>query len=240
MKVLRKSIHLEAGSVEEKSENGVKYGTFEGYASVFNNLDDHKDIIEAGAFSKTLGIKNQFPLYWRHNADVVVGRITEAYEDSKGLYVKGRLNLETNMGRETYALMKGGDVNAMSIGYRVTDKEWKDDVRIIKSVDLMEISLVPDPANALAQVTSVKCFEALKEAEGLGDVERVLRDSGMTESESKAVISRVKELSAAHDGSDNADGSRDADTQESDIIQSEEWKSVHEMLTKLTENFEKG
>ena len=60
-------------------------GVFEGYASIFDEVDDGRDIIRRGAFSKTLmerapeGIK----LLWQHTPTEPIGTIEEMREDDR-------------------------------------------------------------------------------------------------------------------------------------------------------------
>jgi hypothetical protein len=51
-------------------------GSFEGYAAVFGNVDSYGDVIEKGAFAKTLQENPTVPILWQHNprADRRLGR----------------------------------------------------------------------------------------------------------------------------------------------------------------------
>ena len=83
-------------------------GLFEGYLAVFNNTDLNGDIIEPGAFTKTLQsayeIKTAnkstflYPLLWMHDTSDPVGGFTEATQDRTGLFVKGLCDLDTERG----------------------------------------------------------------------------------------------------------------------------------------------
>ena len=63
-------------------------GTFEGYGSVFGNIDADGDVIEPGAFSKSLlnhrSSNTQPALLWMHDPYSPVGRYLEVREDSRG------------------------------------------------------------------------------------------------------------------------------------------------------------
>ena len=144
---------------EDEDKN---YGTFEGYGSVFGNKDLGNDVIERGAFLKSL--KRRKPqnvkLLYQHKSDMPIGVFDEIKEDEHGLVVKGRLALKTQAGAEAYELLKMGALDGLSIGFRVNPKEVSYDKRgnkrIIKEVDLMEVSLVTFPMNPQATVRSVK------------------------------------------------------------------------------------
>jgi HK97 family phage prohead protease len=144
-------------------------GTFEGYGAVFGNIDSHGDVIERGAFASSLaeraqqgrGLPSMLKMHgaMTGNPHEPIGVWEAMSEDSKGLYVKGRLiGLDTEQGKWNYAQLKGGALNGLSIGYKVTDyRPGRGDVkRYIKAVALREVSLVDDPSNSGARVTSIK------------------------------------------------------------------------------------
>lgn len=154
-------------------------GTFEGYGAIFNNVDSHKDVIESGAFTDTLAEHrraNTMPaMLLMHGIDPVNGEIpigiwTGMQEDSKGLHVQGKLALKTQRGSEAYALMKmepRAAISGLSIGYRakrftIHPAGQKSDGRrrTLNAVHLGEVSLVTDPSNGLARVSSVKMMDA--------------------------------------------------------------------------------
>jgi uncharacterized protein len=152
-------------------------GRFAGYASVFDVVDSQNDIILRGAFAKTLRErKGGIKLLWQHQMDEPIGIIEKIFEDTRGLYVQGRLLLSVARAREAYDLVKAGALEGMSIGYSPVsfDFEPKTGVRRIHEVSLWEVSLVTFPANAAAGITVVKSgnqplllnlFEAIDRAE---------------------------------------------------------------------------
>jgi hypothetical protein len=131
-------------------------GAFEGYAAVFGNRDEQGDIIEPGAFKKTLKENDVVPVLWMHNPHEPTGVTVELSEDSKGLYVKGQLNPEVQKAKEVYTLLKQKALKGISIGYNTVKETWEGSTRYLKEIRLWEISLVTFPANRLAQVTNVK------------------------------------------------------------------------------------
>ena len=100
-------------------------GIFSGYASTFGNVDNGNDIVAKGAFTKSLGERpaNKVKLLSQHKTDQPIGIFEEIFEDSKGLFVKGKLALGTQKGRETYELMKMGAIDGMSIGFRANPEK---------------------------------------------------------------------------------------------------------------------
>lgn len=169
-------------SIEKLAENGV----FAGYASVFNVTDNQKDMILSGAFARTLkNRENEIKLLWQHKADEPIGVFTKIKEDKKGLYVEGKLLLDIARAREAYALLKSGAIDGLSIGYNVAESEIdsKTGIRIIRDLDLWEISLVTFPANSHAGVTLVKN----ETPKTIREFEHFLRDAGFSRMEAKSI-----------------------------------------------------
>jgi HK97 family phage prohead protease len=174
-------------------EIGEEKGLFSGYGSIFNNKDLGNDVVLAGAFAQSIGRKGAkaVKLLYQHKQDEPIGVFDEIIEDQKGLKVKGRLAMGTQRGREVYELMKMGAIDGLSIGYRVDDKGYEYDKRrrrrMLKSVDLMEISAVTFPMNPRARIQAVKGAERT-----VRDWEQFLRDEGsLSRTEAKAAASAV-------------------------------------------------
>lgn len=162
-------------------------GEFEGYAAVFSNVDLAGDVIEPGAFTKTLQENKVIPILWQHKQDEPIGVTTEIMQDDYGLHVKGQLNLNTTRGREAYELLKQGAIKGLSIGYETLKETWINGIRHIKEIRLWEYSLVTFPANVEARVVAVKSvvpYQALPladpmtEWDGQAAVQRVLKWAG--------------------------------------------------------------
>lgn len=161
-------------------------GSFAGYASVFNVVDDQRDIILPGAFSGSIeGRAGDIKLLWQHKTDEPIGRFTRLVEDEHGLFVEGELLLGVQRAQEAHTLLKSGSLKGMSIGYSIVDAQFSEEqgVRMIRKVDLWEISLVTFPANASAQVTFVKG----EVAQDIREFEGFLRKSGYSRSQAKAI-----------------------------------------------------
>jgi HK97 family phage prohead protease len=134
-------------------------GSFAGYASVFNVVDNQRDRIQRGAFYRTLkGRVGAIKLLWQHQQDEPIGVFTQIFEDANGLYVEGRLLLDVQRALEAYTLLKAGALSGLSIGYSPTrySTDSKTGIRTLSEVELWEISLVTFPANSAANVTVVK------------------------------------------------------------------------------------
>lgn len=168
-------------------------GSFEGYGAVFGNMDSKGDVIEPGAMTASLLERKRSgrplpPMLKMHgaamgNAQEPIGIWEEMEEDQSGLRVKGRLiGMDTEQGRWNYAQLRDGALRGLSIGFRARNfrrgsGKAGEPSRYLKTIDLIEVSLVDDPANALAQVYSFKSGFNPRE------VETALRDAGFSRAE---------------------------------------------------------
>lgn len=172
--------------------------TFSGYGAVFGNVDSYGDVIAPGAFAKSLANHysegSQPLMFLNHDAfgSLPIGRWTDMAEDGHGLKVHGEL-LDTQMGRDTYTALKAGAINGLSIGFRPvefsTRSKPEDPRRTLKAVDLVEVSVVTLPANQKARVSAVK---SMGEEMSVRDLEALLRECGLSKSESIAVASQFE------------------------------------------------
>lgn len=135
-------------------------GQFEGLAAVYGVQDDYGDIIEPGAFTRTLQHKGgKFPMLWQHDTREPIG-INVVTDSELGLGVLGKFNLDVARAKETYSLMKQakseGVPFGLSIGFDTVQAEWKGMVRHVKEIRLWEISPTLFAAQRLAVVANVK------------------------------------------------------------------------------------
>lgn len=170
-------------------------GMFTGMASTFGNMDSYRDIVAQGAFSKTLskGGRNGtgIAMLWAHNSDQPLGVWRELEETKKGLKVTGQIAVETQLGHDKHVLMKMGAIKGLSIGFNSMVEEYDrtKKIRVLKEVELWEISPVTFPANVKAQVTDVK---AIQEAKTERELEHALRDAGLKHHDARYVIELIK------------------------------------------------
>jgi HK97 family phage prohead protease len=144
-----KSIKLELKSIDES-------GVFEGRLAVYGNVDEVGDLIEPGAFTKTLQEgASVIPLLWQHDQTAPIGTL-HLTDSPSALLCKGTLVLSVPKAHEAYDLMKAGALKGLSIGYRAVKDIMDGSVRRLKELALYEGSLVTLAANRLAQVTDIK------------------------------------------------------------------------------------
>lgn len=187
---------------EDVQENGI----FKGYGSTFGGKpDSYGDIIAPGAFSETL-LKNGrggmgVSMLWQHKSDEPIGVWTALSEDRRGLKLEGKLEIDSEFGKRIHGLMKMGALKGLSIGFDMPrDKNGKVDpstyeidskknTRLLKRINLWEVSPVTFPANTRARITGVKSIE---EAKTEREMERILRDSGLSKSDAVYLASLCK------------------------------------------------
>lgn len=158
-------------------------GSFSGYASLFGEVDLSKDMIERGAFSKSLktrGAKGVRMLF-QHDPSEPIGHWTKIREDARGLYVEGVLSEDVARAREVHALMRSGALDGLSIGFQTVraKNDPKSGVRRVLEADLWEISVVTFPMLPSARIAQVKAadgnFPTIREFERW-----LTRDAGLS------------------------------------------------------------
>lgn len=170
MEIKQRSLRLEIKALNED-------GTFEGLLSPYGNVDGGGDVVEAGAFTKSLSeFGNVVPMLWQHKADCPIGDLTLS-DQSDGLYCKGKLLLDIAEASKAYTLLKAGIIKGLSIGYETIKSQVIGSVRHLKELRLYEGSVVTFPMNELASVTSVKSLER-KDDFNAELVDRQLSDAG--------------------------------------------------------------
>lgn len=185
-----KHLQLTQTQIKFGAEGGLK---FSGYASVFNGVDSYGDTVAVGAYKRTLENRDRpVALRWNHYGPVI-GKYVDIYEDEIGLRVEGELTKGHSVAEDAAALMRHGAISGLSIGYIVKDSDSNHPHagRLLKDIELVEISVVEEPADNEARVDSVK--SALAECATLKEIEAVLRKQcGLSRQEATATVSAVK------------------------------------------------
>lgn len=178
-------------------------GTFEGYASVFGIEDHGGDTVKKGAFKaglqKLVKEKRKLKMLWNHDRYQPIGVYTAAEEDSKGLWVAGKMTLGVQKADETRLLMLDGAVDSMSIGGYIVKELWDNKTlkRDLLEIELREISPVTFPALDAARIVSVKSISDIGD---LSELEAYLRDvGGFSVKQAKAIISKAKAANLQRD-----------------------------------------
>jgi uncharacterized protein len=151
-------------------------GEFEGYPAVFNNVDRQNDKISRKAFLETIEESGgKWVLLMGHDSSMPIGFTTHAEEDNKGLFVRGEFTLQSSAGRDAYQTVKHAialkQKFGMSFGYSIRNGGVKYDeqkrIRTLLNLTVYECSLASVPANPHSELSRVKEFSSLREAERL-------------------------------------------------------------------------
>lgn len=161
--------HIPAELEVRETESGM---TFSGYAAVWDAPSaplPFTERIQRGAFSRSIRSRNDIKMLWNHDSGEILGSTRggtlSLTEDERGLLVSAELP-NTSRGRDVAELLRRNDVDSMSFGFTVPKggDEWSEDgsERTLKSVRLLEVSVVPWPAyEATAGTTSVRGLDRL-------------------------------------------------------------------------------
>lgn len=160
-------------------------GIVEGYASRFGEVDKGGDVVVKGAYSESLNTGRKVKMLWQHDPSQPIGVWDEVKEDETGLYVRGRILDTVEKGREVKSLIEAGAIDGMSIGYRtITSERGTDGSRMLKELDLWEISMVTFPMLESARVDAIKAVEmSRREIE-----QKLTQDAGFSRSVARALM----------------------------------------------------
>jgi len=146
-------------------------GIVQGYLNVKNVIDLGGDVSRDGCFKKTISeaysrkiqqrLDYLWPLCFNHDlSQLPVGGVTDAREDSKGLFITAKINLAIQAGRDLYASLKARTVDRFSMGYKAMQVDWSKhegkSIRNLLEVAIMEASVVIFPMAPESVVTSIK------------------------------------------------------------------------------------
>lgn len=172
-------------------------GEFAGYLSVFEVVDSYREMVMPGAFAETLAEwatkKRLPPILWQHRSGEPIGPFRVMREDTKGLYVEGKLLVDDlQRAKEAHVLLKEKVISGMSIGFETIGEEIDKQNRLRKltKVKLWEGSIVTFPANEAAEVEAVKSILRGGDLPSLPEFERHLCEAGFSRTQAKAIACR--------------------------------------------------
>lgn len=188
---------LETKNFELEFKDVDSQGKIRGYASTFGNVDLGNDVVDEGAFAKSIKEKKgKFPILADHDPRRLIGWNLQAKEDKNGLLVEGELNLQVQDAREKYALAKqaleNGIKMGLSIGYAVIKSEpdrKNQNIRRLKELKLYEYSIVTFPMNESALVTSLKSINTPIHVDNIKTILAELEKHGITKAALQKALS---------------------------------------------------
>lgn len=143
---------------EDKKSNLV---TIEGYACHFNVANKNGEIVHEDSFTECLAEfkkEGRMPIMnYNHNPEYLIGGWDEITVHKEGLYVKGHLNKDVALVRDTVLpLIKSGDLSGLSTEgftcFKDIEEDEKGNLRLNKFF-LMGIAIVAMPADPKADVS---------------------------------------------------------------------------------------
>ena len=119
----------------------TKQGIVTGYFSIFGNKDLDGDVVERGAFAKT--IKERGPegkglikYLLDHDRYKVVAKINRLEEDEKGLYYEAKIGSHA-LGQDFLKMVESELINQMSFGFKTIKEEYYSQAKANRLKELM-------------------------------------------------------------------------------------------------------
>ena len=173
----RWDFELERKSIQETPSGDV---IVSGYASTWDE-DRMLEAFEPGAFSagwqRFLSTNPQ--VLWMHDYETPLGVVEDGRIDSKGLWVRCRLDAPAPGSRAEDILRRvvRGSIKAFSVGGRWLRHMTPKGMRI-HTADVMEVSIASVPVNPYSLITSVaqKSFESPNREEDLHAIKSTITD----------------------------------------------------------------
>lgn len=170
--------------------------TITGYFAAFNNVDLGGDLIEPGAFAKTImerGPQGQNKVFFlnQHDSWQVLGKPAVLKEDSYGLYHESKV-ADTTLGNDVLKLYQEGIMDSFSFGYRTITENRVEDVNHLKELYLYEGSAVTFPMNESAITTGIKSIETINKK--IKEIEKFCKDTTASDETIELLLLNIKQL----------------------------------------------
>lgn len=151
-------------------------GGISGFFSTYDKTpDSYGDIIEPGAFTKTLEKReasgHPFPLCFNHDFSAVIGAVDSVKDTEKGPYIEAHF-LDTQQAQDVRKMLQSGAIYQFSFAYDVLGSRQPDEEEkkagisnVLTEVEVYEVSVVTVPANQNAVATEVKAGRRNRKAD---------------------------------------------------------------------------
>lgn len=188
-----KSFDMAISNFKYDSETGV----FECYGNTKGNIDHAQDRTLDGAYADSISTHKAAgtmpKMYWNHRRDtsLPVGEWIDMREDSKGLWMKGKLSKST-LGSDIEILAKEGTLDSFSIGYRVDMEKWNalDKCNDLIKLDIIETSWVDAPCNEESRLVGIKSKLDDGELPSKRELQKFLCENGLSKRQSEKVTNK--------------------------------------------------
>ena len=179
-------------------------------ANAFNNIDADRDISMPGSFSRTIK-ENFYRVKWfkNHNREELIGVPLEARETNEFLVVRGKINMDKQLGKDIYSDYKLFAEHGLSLEHSIgvdaikylDDHENK--VRKVTEWKWWEFSTLTSwGANENTPMLEMKSLEPLELKASLGLLELKMHKGNYTDEtfiEIEKSINRIKSLLTQED-----------------------------------------
>jgi HK97 family phage prohead protease len=177
----------------------TKQGIVTGYFSIFGNRDLDNDVIERGAFAKT--IQERGPLgkglikyLLDHDKYKAVAKINTLVEDEKGLYYEAKIGTHS-LGQDFLKMVESDLINQMSFGFKTIKEQYDQQSKAnrIKEVMMFEGSAIQFlGANPETTQIGLKSFEDAFQM--IAKLEKFIRTTDCTDETIKELEIKLKSL----------------------------------------------
>ena len=181
------------------ADSDMKQGIVSGYFAVFGNKDLDGDIIEPGAFTKTIqergpSGKQLIKYLLDHDKNKVVAKITNLYEDQKGLRYEAKIGSHA-AGQDFQKMIESELINQHSFGFRTIKEMYDDQAKAnkIKEVMMYEGSAVQF-LGANPETTFIDLKSEAAAFEYLAKLEKFVKTSDATDATLEKLENQLKSL----------------------------------------------
>lgn len=160
----------------------------EGYITKFNTRSQFMGFFETispTAFDKTLADKHNIYGMYNHNDDKILGSTKTGSlilsVDNIGLRFTLTINPNVSYAKDTYELVKSGDIDGCSFGFICNEDDWSmqgdgTDLRTLLDVTLIEVTITPFPAYLDSEANTRSYKEHKTELENIKKLEQEQKD----------------------------------------------------------------
>ena len=154
MRRITKLFNTKASSIDEANKNVI-------FTISDNKVDRMGEVVDQKTWDFKSYMKNPIVL-WGHNPDEpenVLGTASTLAISDSGSHTDAELHFDTDINPKAalvFEQIKAGTLKTVSVGFINHDEEVKDGVPILKNNELLEISVVPIPANPRAIALSLR------------------------------------------------------------------------------------
>lgn len=207
----------------------LKQGIVSGYFAVFWNKDLDGDIIERGAFQKTVHErgpqgKQLIKYLLDHDKNKVVAKIQSLYEDEKGLYYEAKIGSHS-AGQDFLKMVESELINQHSFGFKTIKEAYDQQAKAnkIKEVMMYEGSAVQF-LGSNPETTFIDLKSASDYFEYLDRLEKFIKTSDATDETLIQLETKLKSLQDLLKPSPDTSTDNEADKINHVLKSLEKWK----------------